>query len=182
VLNQRTGSGIWIHGVAPGSGPRPEHDTDGCIVLPNEELLSLEPHLTPLRTPVIVTRDIRTSSAADISAARDQLLAALELWTRSYRDGDWNRFLSLYTQDFEYRGMDREEWSAYRIQTVGARPLDDFKVDDVLLLADPEKDGLYLSRFRQSINESGRTITTTKRLYWRRSPDGDLKIVAEDNG
>ena len=36
---RRTGHGIWIHGVAPGSGDRPELDTDGCIALPNEHLL-----------------------------------------------------------------------------------------------------------------------------------------------
>lgn len=179
---ERSGSGIWIHGVAPGSGARPQRDTDGCIALPNEELLSLGSHLTPLLTPVIVTRDIRRMSTQEIEVTRDQLLAALALWAGSYRDGDWNRFLSLYSQEFAYRGMNREEWSAYRVQTVGARPLDDFTVDEVLLLADPEEDGLYLSRFRQRINESGRTIATTKRLYWRKTPQGDFVIVAEDNG
>lgn len=181
-INYRTGYGIWIHGVTPGSGPRPERDTDGCIALSNEELLSLEPHLTPLRTPVIVTRNIRTMSTQESRVARDQLMAALELWTSSYRDGDWNRFLSMYARDFVYRGMSREEWSEYRLKTIGARTIDDFSVHDVLLLADPEEDGLYLSRFRQDISESGRKFTTTKRLYWRKSPDGDLKIVAEDNG
>jgi murein L,D-transpeptidase YafK len=182
ALNQRTGSGIWIHGVAPGSGARPERDTDGCIALPNEELLSLKPYLTPLRTPVIVTRKIRRLSTQEIDVARDQLLAALARWSSSYRNGDWNRFLSLYSQDFVYRGMNREEWSAYRVQTIGTRAINDFTINDVLLLADPEDDGLYLSRFRQVITESGRPLATTKRLYWRRSPDGDLKIVAEDNG
>lgn len=182
TARQRTGSGIWIHGVAPGSGTRPEQDTDGCIALRNEELLSLGPHLMPLVTPVIVTRDIRRMSRQEINVTRDQLLAALELWASSYRDGDWHRFLSLYSLEFTYRGMNREEWSAYRVQTVGARPIDDFAVDDILLLADPEEDGLYLSRFRQRINESGRTIATTKRLYWRKSPHGDFVIVAEDNG
>ena len=182
ALKQRTGSGIWIHGVTPGSGERPERDTDGCIALPNKELLLLKPYLTPLRTPVIVTRHIRSLSTQEIDVLRDQLLAALDLWSSSYRDGDWNRFLSLYSPDFAYRGMNREEWSAYRVQTIGVRSIDEFTLDEVLLLADPEEDGLYLSRFRQFINESGHPIETTKRLYWRRSPDGDLKIVAEDNG
>ncbi len=180
--NQRTGSGIWIHGVEPGSGPRPERDTDGCIALPNAALLSLGPYLTPQRTPVIVTRSMQMKTMQEISATREQLLAALEVWTNSYRDGDWHRYLDLYTENFEYRGMNRAEWSAYRIQTVGTRPIDDFAIDDILLIADPEEDGLYLSRFRQRISESGRTIATTKRLYWKQSPQGDFMIVAEDNG
>ena len=181
-LNQKTGSGIWIHGVTPGSGARPERDTDGCIALPNEQLLLLQPHLTPLQTPVIVTRHIQTLSAQEISSIRDDLLAALELWSNSYRSGDWNQFLSMYHQDFEYRGMSREEWSAYRVQTVGARQIDEFSVGDILLLADPEDNKLYLSRFRQVLIESGRKIATTKRLYWRKTEQGELRIVAEDNG
>ncbi len=115
ALNKKTGSGIWIHGVTPGSGTRPQRDTDGCIALSNKELLLLKSHLSPLHTPVIVTRNIRIASAQEISATRDGLLAALELWTNSYRGGDWMQFFSLYGQDFEYRGMNRDEWFAYRI-------------------------------------------------------------------
>ena len=182
VLNQRTGSGIWIHGVTPGSGVRPERDTDGCIALPNKELLLLKPQLTPLQTPVIVTRHIQTLSAQEISSTRDRLLAALDLWSNSYRDGDWNQFLSLYDQDFEYRGMTREKWFAYRVQTVGTRQIEGFSVDEFLLLADPEENNLYLSRFRQVISDSGRSVATTKRLYWRKTEQGEFRIVTEDNG
>jgi hypothetical protein len=61
-------------------------------------------------------------------------------------------------------------------------PIDDFRIEDVLLLADPEDEDLFLSRFQQVIVERDRTVTTTKRLYWRRNENGELKIVAEDNG
>ena len=180
--NDRSGYGIWIHGVMPNSGPRPEQDTDGCIALANDKLLALEEHLTPLQTPVIVTRSIQRASAAEIALTRDHLLAALELWASSYRDGDWHRFLSLYAEDFAYRGMTLPEWSAFRLKTVATRAIDDFTIDDIMLLADPEEQGLYLSRFRQQITAKGRTIVTTKRLYWRATPAGEFSIVAEDNG
>lgn len=181
-LNDKTGYGIWIHGVTPNSGPRPVRDTDGCIALSNDILLTLEEYMRPLQTPVIVTRNIQRVSVAEINLARDELLSALQLWISSYRDGDWHRFLLLYGEDFEYRGMNRDEWSAYRVQTIGARPIDEFAVDEIMLLADPEQPNLYLSRFRQTIRESGRVVTTTKRLWWRKFANGDLRIVAEDNG
>jgi murein L,D-transpeptidase YafK len=180
--NERTGYGIWIHGVAPNSGPRPERDTDGCISLPNEELLLLKNFLTPLQTPVIVTRKIRRAGRAEINAQRDLLLRALESWVSSYREGNWHRFLSLYSKDFTYRDMNIEEWSAFRVRTVTNRPVLDFSADDVMLLADPEEPGLYLSRFRQTITESERKVVTTKRLYWRVNSAGGAQIVAEDNG
>ena len=91
-------------------------------------------------------------------------------------------FCRCIPRDFVYRGMNREEWSAYRVQTLAARPIDDFTVDDILLIADPEDERLYLSRFRQLVSEDGHKVASTKRLYWRKLPDGELKIVAEDNG
>lgn len=178
----RTGYGIWIHGVTPGSGERPTRDTDGCIALPNEQLLSLKPFLEPLQIPVIVAREIRTASANETVEIREQLLAALDSWADSFRDGDWHRYLSMYAEDFVYRDLNRDEWIAYRLKTAGTRAIEDYVVDEVLLIADPEENNLYLSRFRQTIVESGRTLATTKRLYWRKSPAGRMQIVAEDNG
>jgi len=180
--NRRGGDGIWIHGVDPNGGQRPPLDTDGCIALPNDELLAVGDEFVPLVTPVIITRRIRWMSPEQIAAVRLELEAALTDWEASFRSGDLHRYLSLYADEFEYRGMSREDWSAYRLQTFSNRPIREFELQDVLLLADPEDDGLYLSRFQQRIIDDERTVTTTKRLYWRRTDSGELRIVAEDNG
>ena len=180
--NARTGSGIWIHGVEPGSGARPARDTDGCIALQNQYLLELGTHLDPLQTPVIVTREIDSASPEELAEMRDRLLTVLDDWASSYRVGDWYQYLSLYSKDFMHHRMDKEAWSAYRVRTAAARPLQNFSISEVLLMADPEDPELFLSRFRQHITEAGRVTTTTKRLYWRVAPDGQIRIVAEDNG
>jgi murein L,D-transpeptidase YafK len=181
-VRARSGDGIWIHGVDRRGGVRPPLDTDGCIALPNADLLELESHLRLLVTPVIITEHLQTSSVAKIKATRELLSAALKNWARSFRDGDWHTYLALYAADFEYRSLDKTEWSAYRVKSAAARPIQNYSIDDVLLLADPEEDGLFLSRFRQTITDATGRIITTKRLYWRLMPDGALKIVAEDNG
>jgi len=180
--NRRSGDGIWIHGVTPNGGRRPPLDTDGCIALPNDELLAIEDQLVPLVTPVIITRKIRWASPEQVAATRAELGSALETWANSFRAGNLHRYLSLYANDFRYRGMSRQDWAAYRLQTFNNAPVKEFELREVLLLADPEVNDLYLSRFRQRIVDDERTIVTIKRLYWRRSADGDLRIIAEDNG
>jgi hypothetical protein len=180
-MHQRTGTGIWIHGVADGAGRRPPHDTDGCIALPNDELLRLEPQLKPAVTPVIIARKVRWSAAGELHRDRDALASALSDWADSIRRGDLHRYLSFYAADFAYRGMSREEWAGFRAATMGRRRLDGFVLEDVLLLADPEDDRLFLSRFRQTIDAGEREVVAVKRLYWRRTDDG-FEIVAEDNG
>ena len=180
--NDRGGDGIWIHGVTEGGGQRPPLDTDGCIALPNDELLLLEKELVPIVTPVIIAREMRWASAEETAGLREELNAALDAWAGSILDGDLHGYLSTYAGDFEYRGMSRDEWASYRVETFAAAAVDAISIDNVLLLADPEQEGLFLSRFRQSIAEGEKTFTTSKRLYWRRDGAGQLKIVAEDNG
>jgi len=179
--NKRSGDGIWIHGVSADGGRRPPFDTDGCIALPNEELLALEKQLIPMITPVIVTRAIHWVSDADVAALRNELNDVLEAWARSQRDGDLHRYLSLYEAHFTYRGMDRNTWAAFRTRTLSV-PIREFEITNILLLADPEEPGLYLSRFDQRIVRDDGELETIKRLYWRRSEAGRLRIVAEDNG
>jgi murein L,D-transpeptidase YafK len=181
-LSGRSGDGIWIHGVAADGGRRPPLDTDGCIALPNDELLAVADLLAPLVTPVIITRDIKWISPQELSQIRERLQSAVDEWANSYLSGDLHRYLALYGEGFQHRGMNKDEWSAYRLQTIGTTKIRDFYLEDVLLLADPEEDGLYLSRFRQTIAGETRTVITIKRLYWRESADGTLRIIAEDNG
>jgi murein L,D-transpeptidase YafK len=181
-LQGRTGDGIWIHGVGGNGGRRPPLDTDGCIALSNDELLALEPALTPTVTPIVITRHIVWAERAELAELREELEAAVDLWRQSLASGDLHRLLAMYDAGFSFRGMNKEEWMAYRAQSVSARPVENITVDDLLLLADPEEPELYMSRFRQHIIEPGREISVTKRLYWRRSRTGELRIVAEDNG
>lgn len=180
--NRRSGDGIWIHGVTSNSGRRPPLDTDGCIALPNDKLLELGEALVPLVTPVLITREIQWTDPGQQERAHAEFRRALDTWVSSYATGDLYEYLSLYDDNFSYRGMNRDEWVAYRTQSITRAPVQSVEVDDVLLLADPEYTGLYLARFRQDIVYEDRTITTVKRLYWRRSAEGDLRIVAEDNG
>jgi murein L,D-transpeptidase YafK len=180
-LSERSGDGIWLHGVTPGSDRRPPLDTDGCVALGNSELLELAGSLRPLVTPVLITREIRWDARENIAATRADLNAALADWKQSLLAGDLHRYQSLYANDFRHWGMNRDDWLAYRNRSF-AHAVDDVSLEDVVLLADPEEDGLYLSRFRQTVVETDRTVVTIKRLYWKRSVDGELKIVAEDNG
>ena len=181
-LQRRSGDGIWLHGVTPNSGRRPPLDTDGCIALPNEELLALEPRLEPLSTPVLITREIEWVSDGQLATVRAELRARLDAWSASYAAGDLHRYLSLYADDFTYRGMDREQWNAFRTQSMTGAPPRMMELDDVFLFADPEEHGLYMARFLQTITYDDRSVATVKRLYWRRTPEGELRIVAEDNG
>jgi len=182
TVKQRTGNGIWLHGVDENESTRPPKDTDGCLALPNDELLSLAATLIPLVTPVIVTRELIWSTPDELENIRMELRIALEMWRQSLEEGDLLTYLSLYSDEFQHRGMDKATWSSYRLGAFAARDIESVRLDDILLLADPEEAGLYLSRFSQEFVTDGGAVRTTKRLYWLRQDDNSWQIVAEGAG
>lgn len=181
-FNERTGYGIWLHGVDHNNPDRPPLDTDGCLALPNEELLKLADRLEPLVTPVIVAREIEWAPPAQVEELRTEFRLALDMWRASLERGDVLDHLSLYASDFRYRDMERSEWSAYRMNVFEARELQSVELEDVLLVADPEAPNLYLSRFTQVLDTADGPVRTTKRLYWRRTEGKRWQIVSEDSG
>jgi murein L,D-transpeptidase YafK len=180
--NERSGDGIWLHGVNQNGSKRPPRDTDGCLALPNDELLSLADILNPLVTPLIVAREIVWTTPDQIENRRIELRIALELWRQSLEEGDLPGYLALYADDFRHRGMDKEAWSSYRSGAFNARNFESVSLEDVLLIADPEEPGLYLSRFTQEFITDSGPVRITKRLYWRRRDDNFWQIVAEGAG
>ncbi len=179
---ERTGDGIWVHGVQPGNSRRPALDTDGCLALPNDKLTALENNFVPLRTPVIIAREMRWQDKQTRDRLRDELRAAVNEWFEAYALADEQRYFSLYADDFSYRGLTASEWRAYRRYGMRQRGKLDAAIDELLLLADPEEEGLFLSRFHQVVTDGDDVRTTTRRLYWRRNEAGQLEIIAEDNG
>ncbi|MCH8301697.1 MAG: L,D-transpeptidase family protein [Proteobacteria bacterium] len=178
----RTGSGIWLHGVDHKHPDRPPRDTDGCLALPNEEILLLAEVIELLVTPVIVAREIVWATPDELESTRLEFRLMLDIWKDSLARGDLKTYLSLYSDDFQYRKMDKDEWSSYRLGVFEARPLAGVTIDDVMLLADPEEPNLFLSRFTQVLLTDAGPVTTTKRLYWRHGEGGGWEIVAEDSG
>ena len=178
---ERTGDGIWLHGVDRRNPERPPLDTDGCLALRNEELLRLSNHLLPQVTPVIIARELRMVPPDVLDETRLAFRTALDMWREAQQKGDLLAYLSLYSKDFRYGELDKNGWSEYRLGVFEAREIRELRLDDVLLLADPEETGLYLSRFTQVLTTADGEVRTTKRLYWKRDVDS-WRIVSEDAG
>lgn len=180
--HQRSGDGIWLHGFHRRREQRAPLDTDGCIAVPNDVLTSLAGRVEANTTPVLIARQLRWAEAGEINALRAELESSVQRWAATLEAGDIDAHLALYGDDFGHWGMSKTDWVTLLSNTLPGRGIQSVNVDDLLLLADPSEESLYLSRFELKIGEADGDIEVMKRLYWRRAPDGRLLIVAEDAG
>jgi murein L,D-transpeptidase YafK len=180
--HRRSGDGIWVHGVDPAGGERPPRDTDGCIALPNDELRKLEGTFVDNVTPVLVARALDWSSPEDRSSIAAELEHQVRQWSASRVGGDLHAYLSMYDNEFERWALRKEEWSTLSLNVFAERSIVGLRVDDLLILGYPDAADTYLTRFTQTVQENDRQTVSTKRLYWRRTAQGELKVIAEDEG
>jgi hypothetical protein len=178
----RSGNGIWVHGVDRRGGKRPVLDTDGCIALPNNKLSEWERSFRPGLTPVIIAREIRWAEPRQLDALRKELESAVATWADTLERGDAAAHLALYADDFRHMGLNADEWGVLQRETLAERGIQEVDFHELLLLADPVEEDLYLSRFQLATAERSGTVTFLKRIYWRRTATGELKIIAEDAG
>ncbi|MEM6639491.1 MAG: L,D-transpeptidase family protein [Pseudomonadota bacterium] len=175
----RTGSGIWVHGVASANYSRPPADSDGCVALVNSELSVIAPLIKPGVTPVLIGHDIAWLTPAESDAQATNMSQALERWRRDWESGDTDEYLSHYAYDFVGRGMDKAAWSAYKRRVALGKQFVRVALNDVSVYGHPNEKGLVVVTFEQRYRSNNFNATSRKRQYWRVNETGRWQIVSE---
>lgn len=183
-VNDRGGSGIWLHGTPPDSYSRPPLSSDGCIVLPNPDMIELSERVQVGMTPVIIAETLKFVTPVRAEADRIHANRMLEAWRVDLESTDPQKLRRHYSQHFKaMRGQSLNSWLE-RIQqaNMGARQI---KVDlkDVSLFRYPDQKGqkeMIVAAFTQeAVIGKGRHVTR-KRLYWAKE-GSQWRIVSEAN-
>jgi hypothetical protein len=185
-LRGRTGGGIYVHGVPSDTYSRPPKDSDGCVVMANDELVALMNTIPLHDTPVIITRHLHWVTEGADQLRRAEILDAVNRW-QSARATD-----SPAAVDTFYQAGARPAASAPSAPTppvdprhlaANARrpapPLPPEKVAfselSVLTWAD-ERETMVVTFHERSNRVPHESVL---RQYWERQPDKRWTIVAE---
>lgn len=177
--NSRTGSGIWLHGVASKSYSRPPQDSDGCVALINEEIEKLSPLIEPGLTPVVIGSGEDWIEYADLEHRRQEFAGALEQWRSDWQSGDVERYLSHYDQEFRGKGMNLDAWSAYKRRVGKHKKNVLVELSNVSMFGYPDERDMIVVTFRQHYESNNFNGSAHKRQYWRKNDAGQWRIVTE---
>ncbi len=178
----KTGDGIWLHGTERAYYSRPPLDSEGCVVLPNPDLLALDAYLDPGVTPVVITERVQWLAAEEWQQLRGEVLGALEAWRADWESGDVERYLSHYAEDFWSKGHDAQSWAARKRMVAAGKTYQQVRLEDVSVFAYPEtaEDGreLMVVNLRQDYRSNNFNSAMGKRLYLAKD-DGRWKVLYE---
>lgn len=177
-LKQRTGDGIWLHGVTSTTYSRPPLDSDGCIALPNAELKELEDFLS-IGMPVIVGEDVQWLDASEHQNLQSDLLAALEKWRQDWESQNSTAYISNYALDFKTEKHSFKTWSAYKARVNSAKEFIKVEISEPVIYGYPDQDNMVQIDFVQNYQSNNINGKVLKRQYWQKQTNDVWKIIYE---
>lgn len=178
VFNGRTGYGIWLHGTRSGTYNRPPLASEGCVVLPNSDLLQVGSYITLGQTPVLIGNDMQWLSQQQWVEHRQQVSRIFQQWIDDWESLDTGRYLSHYSADFSNGSKGFKDWKLHKKRVAQNKSFIDIDTSDVSLLMHPNED-VMVATFYQRYRSDNYMSESWKRQYWRKEADGVWRIIFE---
>lgn len=172
----RTGKGILLHGVPSATYSRPPQDSDGCVVLANDDLLGLSAKLPQRDTPVLISRRIDWRPPEALRAAtRLDFVHAFERWREARLAADGDTMASFYPSATPADAQLNLMRSRQRATSAPAPTA----IDETSLISFRDDRELMVVTFReQAANTGSQPTDHVMRQYWSRDGN-EWRIVAE---
>ena len=185
----KNGSGIWLHGTPSGTYSRPPRASDGCVVLSNPDLKTLEPILQTGKTPVIIADKLEwlpSDQASEQLKTQDSdklaLQKAIEAWRKDWVSQNTDEYLSHYSKKFFYSDGGLAQWGDYKRGIQASKAKVAIKIDDISMFGYPGfEQPVVVVNFEQDFKSPTLQNKMRKRQYWM-NENNQWKIIYEGAG
>jgi murein L,D-transpeptidase YafK len=178
--NNRSGSGIWLHGTPSNTYSRPPRASDGCVVLTNQDLKTLAPILQTGKTPVIIANHLTWLDQNNNSSSEKQTLeAAMDDWLNDWKSQNTTQYLSHYSRAFSNNGINYQQWSDHKFRVQATKPKVEISLSNISMFAYPDAEKkLVVVDFTQDFSSATLSNKMQKRQYWIQE-NNVWKIISE---
>ncbi|MDD2685142.1 MAG: L,D-transpeptidase family protein [Gallionella sp.] len=163
--NNRTGSGIWLHGTPSNTYSRPPRASNGCVVLANSDLDKLAPYLQVGITPVVITRQIDWRDEQS-EKDRDALMQSLDQWRKDWASLNTPTYLKHYARNFDNGEMDYAAWAKQKQAVNSGKSWIKVALSNISVFSYPEQPNMAVVEFEQDYDSSNLSNRMKKRQYW----------------
>ena len=174
----RNGFGIWLHGTPSDTYSRPPRSSDGCVVLTNQDLVTISRDVQVGLTAVIIADGIEWVAPDGVRALRKELLQQLEGWRRDWESLDTGQYLKHYAANFSSGKFDLEQWAAHKRAVNANKGWVKVGINRVSIFQYPGRSDLAVVTFDQDYTSSNLDSQMRKRLYWIKE-GGGWRIIHE---
>lgn len=179
-----SGNSIMLHGTDTPERLKSDFDSEGCVVLKNEDLQEVQNSIQVGLTPILVFDELTPEYKE--GRRSEKLHAFFDSWIRDWESRDIEKYMSHYHTDFaspiKGRMFDREQWKAYKDQLTRKYSSIQVNASDPYFFRHPKYTMMmftqdYISKLKNG--KPGLVSRGTKILYIAEEK-GEPKIISEN--
>ncbi|OFZ19603.1 MAG: hypothetical protein A2X94_17330 [Bdellovibrionales bacterium GWB1_55_8] len=178
-LAGHTGFDIMLHATDEPERLKRNFDSEGCIVVKNEEIAELKPYIRLGLTPVLVFPELTDEF---MKPGKDAGLRNFFLsWVSAWEKKEIGRYIDHYHSDFSAQGKDKDQWKSYKTSLNRSYASIEVNPENVLYYRHPKYSMItFTQNYRSKLNNGapGHRSRGTKILYVAEEM-GQPKIIAE---
>ena len=178
--NNKTGYGIWLHGVPRDVYSRPPLTSEGCIVTSNHTLKKLEKYIAIGDTPVILVEKVKWIERSKWHQNKNNANKIINSWKITWESLDPHDFISQHSINFSSKKHNFERRVAHILRIIKDKTFIKIKVENLNLFYYPKNENLIYSDFRQYYESNNFKTSSNKKLFWKMEKDGEWRILHED--
>jgi murein L,D-transpeptidase YafK len=179
VMAGHNGSGVMLHATDTPDRLNQNYDSLGCIVVNDNEIKEIFPHIRLGLTPILVFPEL---TAEYMKPGQDtELKAFFQSWIKSWETKDLDDYITHYHTDFNAQGMSKDKWKSYKGNLNKRYSSIEIGPEDVLYYRHPKYSMItFTQNYRSKLKGGGwgHRSRGTKILYIAEE-GGKPKIIAE---
>ena len=179
--SKRTGSGIWLHGAPIGVYSRPPRDSNGCVILANQDLKYILDLIGKEKIPVILDKKITWVDVKQWKQKYWKFVAHIEQWRKAWERQDIKRYLHYYSTEYSEIEKSYKFWLDYNNQIDAMGELIDVKFSNNSIFLYPNNKSILVTTFILSNVNNDTRERFIKRQYWHMEKGKDWRILYEED-
>ena len=178
--NNKTGYGIWIHGVPRDVYSRPPLTSEGCVVTSNHTLKKLKKYTSIGNTPVILVEKVNWIKRNTWHENNNEAIDIIKNWEETWEGLDPHEFISQHSINFKSKKHNFEKRVTHILRIIKNKKFIEIDIKNLSLFYYPQTKNLIYADFKQQYKSNNFETTTNKKLFWVKEEDGKWRILHED--
>lgn len=179
-----TGNSIMLHGTDTPERLKADFDSEGCVVLKNEDLIEVQNSIQVGLTPILVFDELTPEYKE--GRRSEKLHNFFDSWIRDWESRDIEKYMSHYHTDFaspiKGRTFDRGQWKAYKNQLTKNYASIEVNASDPYFFRHPKYTMMMFTQDYVSKLKNGRPgfVSRGTKILFIAEEKGEPRIISEN--
>ncbi|MEW6055645.1 MAG: L,D-transpeptidase family protein [Bdellovibrionota bacterium] len=180
LIAGKTGFDIMLHATDEPARLSKDLDSEGCVVVSDEQIEEISQHIRLGITPIIIYDELKPEFLK--ADSKPELRQAFQKWLTAWNGKDIDAYIGSYSDKFVYNGMNLRKYREYKDSLNKKYSKIQVEAENIRYFFHPKYDVVaFIQNYQSELRGGGKGFKSvgTKFLYFVKDAGGAFKVANE---